>query len=224
MNSQTVQSALDHLNASFSHLGMSWGLEVFNDASTSSNGEYKAGSYLDEKRKAETLGGRRAAAMALKNLGSAAQIITTDSLPSGAPLWPAGTTGSIAHQKGVAVAAVALKEDMDFLGVDLQEVLESNRAQKILNRITTESERDKLPLQGLPTGTWVFSAKEACFKALSPLNLTPPCTRISQVKLICVNKSLQGLFEYPTDQGPITLRVFSTRIFENFLVTLASPT
>jgi len=39
---------------------------------------------------------------------------------SGAPLWPAGIVGSLAHEERVALAAVARKADFLTLGVDIE--------------------------------------------------------------------------------------------------------
>src|ERR1700748_3099431 len=40
--------------------------------------------------------------------------------PSGAPLWPRGIVGSLAHDRAVAVAAVARAADVSCLGIDIE--------------------------------------------------------------------------------------------------------
>src|SRR5216683_1888991 len=39
---------------------------------------------------------------------------------SGAPVWPAGVIGSLAHDPGVAVAAVGRSHDVGAIGIDVE--------------------------------------------------------------------------------------------------------
>jgi hypothetical protein len=40
--------------------------------------------------------------------------------PAGAPVWPAGIVGSLAHDSRVAVAAVGMRADVGALGIDVE--------------------------------------------------------------------------------------------------------
>ena len=40
--------------------------------------------------------------------------------PSGEPIWPAGISGSLAHDDRVAVAAVGLQHDIHSVGIDVE--------------------------------------------------------------------------------------------------------
>src|SRR5712691_1983212 len=40
--------------------------------------------------------------------------------PSGAPIWPAGVVGSLAHDARLALAAVGMSHDVGALGIDVE--------------------------------------------------------------------------------------------------------
>jgi 4'-phosphopantetheinyl transferase EntD len=88
---------------------------------------------------------------------------------SGAPVWPAGVVGSLAHDARVAVAAVAMSRDVGALGIDVEpaERLPSG----LLGLVATPQERLEIgddPFQG----RLLFAAKEAVYKAVYPLDRT----------------------------------------------------
>jgi 4'-phosphopantetheinyl transferase EntD len=85
--------------------------------------------------------------------------------PSGAPLWPRGIVGSLAHDRAVAVAAVARAADVSCLGIDIEpaEPLPDDLA----NFISTPAERLRYGKNFLQ-GRHLFVAKEAVFKAVYP--------------------------------------------------------
>lgn len=87
--------------------------------------------------------------------------------PSGAPSWPAGVTGSFAHDERVAIAAVALRRDVDSVGIDVEpaEALEPN----MLPVVATPQERARIGDAPL-NGRLLFAAKEAVYKAVYPLD------------------------------------------------------
>ena len=71
---------------------------------------------------------------------------------SGAPIWPAGLVGSLAHDAQVAVAAMARRDDFASLGIDIEpaEPLDTD----LLNLIATADERKRIaedPLRGRGT-------------------------------------------------------------------------
>jgi 4'-phosphopantetheinyl transferase EntD len=89
--------------------------------------------------------------------------------PSGAPIWPAGIVGSLAHDSRVAIAAVGMRRDVAALGIDIEpaellppELLEMVATPRELQKITGD------PYQG----RLLFVAKEAVYKAVYPLDQT----------------------------------------------------
>lgn len=128
------------------------------------------------KRRAEWIAGRRAAAIALRDLDPA---LDGAAVPIGAgrePLWPAGVRGSITHAAGVAAAAVALATDARGVGLDIEGLLAPAAARAVVERVVTATERQRLsaavdpsnPIDGdeLFALTLAFSAKETLFKAV----------------------------------------------------------
>jgi 4'-phosphopantetheinyl transferase EntD len=90
--------------------------------------------------------------------------------PSGAPEWPAGVIGSLAHDDDFAVAAVARRGRLAGLGVDVEpaEPLPPDLVDFVLSaaeRRQTKGDRIKQRL--------VFAAKEAVYKAIHPLDGAP---------------------------------------------------
>ena len=86
---------------------------------------------------------------------------------SGAPVWPAGLVGSLAHDSRVAVAAMARRSDFTGLGIDVEpaEPLDAD----LMNLVATSGERDRIaddPLQG----RLLFAIKEAVYKSVHPLD------------------------------------------------------
>lgn len=123
------------------------------------------------KRQAEFLAGRLCARAALQRLDK------LDCIPAigedRAPVWPAHICGSITHSTGRAAAIVARKEHWRGLGMDLENLLNTERAERLAGEILTPPElqrlaagrRDQLAL----LVTLTFSVKESLFKALYPI-------------------------------------------------------
>jgi 4'-phosphopantetheinyl transferase EntD len=86
---------------------------------------------------------------------------------SGAPVWPAGLVGSLAHNSQVAVAALARRMDFSSLGIDVEaaEPLEAG----LLNLVVTPTER-KAIADDPCGGRLLFAIKEAVYKAANPLD------------------------------------------------------
>ena len=87
--------------------------------------------------------------------------------PAGAPLWPAGVTGSFAHDDRVAVAVVGNCRDVAGLGIDVEaaELLPG----ELLELVATPQEQQTIrddPYRG----RLIFAAKEAVYKAVYPLD------------------------------------------------------
>ena len=123
------------------------------------------------KRQAEFLAGRLCARAALQQLDH------LDCIPAigedRAPVWPAHISGSITHSTGHAAAIVAHKALWRGLGMDLENVLSLERAERLAGEILTADELQRMAL--LPREqlallvTLTFSAKESLFKALYPI-------------------------------------------------------
>src|SRR6185436_14164469 len=86
---------------------------------------------------------------------------------SGAPVWPAGMTGSMAHDDRIAVAAVGQRRDFAAVGIDVEpavplpaDMLELIATPQELRMIADDPLRGKL----------LFAAKEAVYKAVHPLD------------------------------------------------------
>lgn len=89
--------------------------------------------------------------------------------PSGAPIWPAGVLGSLAHNSRVAVATVGMCRDIGALGIDVEPA--EALPPELLDLVATPQERLKIrddPYQG----RLLFVAKEAVYKAVYPLDQT----------------------------------------------------
>jgi 4'-phosphopantetheinyl transferase EntD len=85
----------------------------------------------------------------------------------GEPIWPAGISGSIAHDDRIAMAAIGLQRDIRAVGIDVEpavplplEMLELIATPQELRRIADDPLRGKL----------LFAAKEAVYKAVYPLD------------------------------------------------------
>ena len=123
------------------------------------------------KRQAEFLAGRVCARAALQRLEG---LNFTPAIGEDrAPVWPAHICGSITHSTGRAAAIVAQKTHWRGLGMDLENLLNPERAERLAGEILTPPElqrmaaghRDQLAL----LVTLTFSVKESLFKALYPI-------------------------------------------------------
>ncbi|WP_446941269.1 4'-phosphopantetheinyl transferase family protein [Pseudomonas aeruginosa] len=123
------------------------------------------------KRQAEFLAGRLCARAALFALDGRAQTPAVGE--DRAPVWPAAISGSITHGDRWAAALVAARGDWRGLGLDVETLLEAERARYLHGEILTEGERlrfaDDLERRTGLLVTLAFSLKESLFKALYPL-------------------------------------------------------
>ncbi|MGA9703968.1 4'-phosphopantetheinyl transferase family protein, partial [Pseudomonas sp.] len=90
-----------------------------------------------------------------------------------APVWPAHISGSITHSTGRAAAIVGHKAQWRGLGMDLENLLSLERAERLAGEILTADELQRmvaLPREHIALlVTLTFSAKESLFKALYPI-------------------------------------------------------
>lgn len=121
-----------------------------------------------------------ASVVKVRRAGGAARLVARDLLarlghpgvalpksPSGAPRWPDGIVGSLAHDDRVAIAAIAKRQDMAALGIDIEpaEPLPAD----LLDLVATP--REHAALQHDPfQGRLHFVVKEAVYKAVHPLD------------------------------------------------------
>ncbi|WLH83458.1 4'-phosphopantetheinyl transferase [Pseudomonas sp. FP2338] len=123
------------------------------------------------KRQAEFLAGRLCARAALQQLDQ------LDCVPAigddRAPVWPGHISGSITHSTGHAAAIVGHKAHWRGLGMDLENLLSSERAERLAGEILTPDELQRIALgpreQVALLVTLTFSVKESLFKALYPI-------------------------------------------------------
>jgi 4'-phosphopantetheinyl transferase EntD len=101
----------------------------------------------------------------LPRLGQAPQALPKSA--SGAPVWPEGIIGSLAHDADIAVAALARRHDYAGLGIDIEPAQPLDH--DLLGIIATPSERRAInddPLQAHV----LFTIKEAVYKATHPID------------------------------------------------------
>jgi 4'-phosphopantetheinyl transferase EntD len=122
---------------------------------------------VERRRRAFTTA-RHCARLALRRLGLPPAAILPGEL--GAPVWPAGVTGSITHCAGYRAAALSL--DALAIGIDAEPHLPLPDG--VLNAITARPEAEALrrldvSLPGVHWDRLLFSAKESVYKAWFPL-------------------------------------------------------
>jgi 4'-phosphopantetheinyl transferase EntD len=105
----------------------------------------------------EFAGGRMAARAALDRLGLRDHPVPM--APDRSPVWPDGVRGSITHAGGLCLAAVTRDPEILGLGIDLEP--DDPLPSEVLAEVVLDDER------GLDA-RFVFSAKEAVYKALFP--------------------------------------------------------
>jgi len=123
------------------------------------------------KRQAEFLAGRVCARAALQQLEGRGVVPAIGE--DRAPIWPAHICGSITHSTGRAAAIVANKQHWRGLGMDLENLLSSERAERLAGEILTPAEMQRMAAgsreQLALCVTLTFSVKESLFKALYPI-------------------------------------------------------
>ncbi|MDY7561488.1 4'-phosphopantetheinyl transferase [Pseudomonas sp. 10B1] len=123
------------------------------------------------KRQAEFLAGRLCAREALQQLDGRNYVPAIGQ--DRAPVWPSDICGSITHSHGWAAAVVGQRQHWRGLGLDLENVLDSERAQRLAGEILTADELQRMakgPAEQIALlVTLTFSVKESLFKALYPL-------------------------------------------------------
>ena len=86
---------------------------------------------------------------------------------SGAAIWPRGIVGSLAHDSGIAVAAVAPQREFAGIGIDIEPA--EALPPELVKTIATPREQLSLDASVFG-GRLLFVAKEAVFKAVADLD------------------------------------------------------
>ncbi|WP_373565121.1 MULTISPECIES: 4'-phosphopantetheinyl transferase family protein [Pseudomonadaceae] len=125
------------------------------------------------KRQAEHLAGRVCAREALYRVTGVASVPAVGE--DRAPQWPAQVSGSITHGQDWAAAIVAPTQQWRGLGLDVERLLSSERAERLVGEILTPDELSRIAHLTPEQRAWqislTFSLKESLFKALYPLVL-----------------------------------------------------
>ncbi len=126
-------------------------------------------SRFSPRRKAEFIAGQRCAREALCAVTDIGTATSPHRGADGLPLWPQGTTGSISHSNGYAIAVAAQSSRYYALGIDIEMLQNEKEAIKIAALVLTQNELEKLPQDNKALAvTAAFSAKESLYKALYP--------------------------------------------------------
>ena len=123
------------------------------------------------KRQRQFRAGRYCAMRALGTLDSSLAVEAVPRGPTGAPVWPAGVTGSITHTDDFVSAAVVRRQEALALGIDSERIMSEERAREVQRVVAWPSElacaRDA-GLSRLEALTLVFSSKESLYKCVHP--------------------------------------------------------
>jgi 4'-phosphopantetheinyl transferase EntD len=110
---------------------------------------------------------RRVARELMNSMGFAGLPILRSTF--GAPIWPAGVVGSMAHDDRIAVAAVGLRRrDLDAVGIDIEPA--TPLPPDMLELIATPRERRRAIADNALGAKLLFVIKEAVYKAAYPLD------------------------------------------------------
>ena len=86
---------------------------------------------------------------------------------SGAPLWPQGLVGSLAHDDTVALAALASAREFTGLGIDVEPAVPL--PSELIELVATPAERSRYGAAPL-AGHVLFAVKEAIYKARNQID------------------------------------------------------
>jgi 4'-phosphopantetheinyl transferase EntD len=118
------------------------------------------------RRVREFASGRQRARDVCGQLGAEDTAIGVDSV--GAPIWPAGLTGSITHTASHVAAAAGQRDRVGAVGIDVEPAVPVPR--RVAERVATPTELVRLGHlyrvdRNIPWDHLLFSSKEATYKA-----------------------------------------------------------
>ena len=90
------------------------------------------------KRQAEYFAGRFLANKAMSSLGISEFKLIADA--KRCPQWPSSLVGSITHTDDYAACIVAEKSEVSAIGIDAQDILDDERAERLQSRIIDSAE------------------------------------------------------------------------------------
>ena len=125
------------------------------------------------KRRAEFLAGRYCAHKSLEQI-SADSVRSVNVNSDRSPDWPDGIVGSITHSGQFAAAVVARSSRYRGIGIDTENVVDAQTAERLKSLIMSDAEMNQLKRLSHTRSfaeifTLVFSAKESIYKCLRPL-------------------------------------------------------
>ncbi|MEV7019541.1 4'-phosphopantetheinyl transferase [Streptomyces sp. DH-12] len=122
------------------------------------------------KRRRDFTAVRSCARRAMEKLGVPAQPVVPGE--RGAPVWPAGVTGSMTHCEGYRAAALVRADDLASVGIDAE--THGPLPEGVLSTVSLPQETERISRLHAerPDIHWdrlLFSAKESVYKAWFPL-------------------------------------------------------
>jgi enterobactin synthetase component D len=119
------------------------------------------------RREREFAAGRRCAARALRQAGSAKDAVRAG--PDRKPIWPSGFVGSITHSATLAWAVATTATRLRSVGIDSEPIFDAS-ALRDAARLALDEPEWQLARAGQEAerATLMFSAKESLFKCLNP--------------------------------------------------------
>jgi len=129
--------------------------------------EQAAVDSMKPARHREFMHGRACARAALTAMGFPDPVIPVGA--GRAPVWPDGIVGSISHCGDVAAAAVARREEIGGLGIDLETAEPLDKQTMTIVCRETEQSWLRHSDDALQLAKLIFSAKESIYKCIWPI-------------------------------------------------------
>ncbi len=180
--------------------------------------EEVAAMRMTRKRRNEFAAGRASARSAMADIGLPQTAIPMG--PDRAPIWPFGLKGSISHCDRAAVALVSHGDQIQSLGVDIEEDHPLDRS--IWDTVLTTEEQ--VGLAAYPKSVrgifakQMFSAKEAVFKAQYPIT-----KKFLSFRDVTLTKNRQGFFAMANEPNiQLNPQQVLCEVIENLIISIAS--
>ncbi|WP_406423245.1 4'-phosphopantetheinyl transferase superfamily protein [Streptomyces sp. NBC_00873] len=172
--------------------------------------EQRMARAMPPKRRADFLIGRSALHRALRSAGLTADAVLFE---GPRPLLPEGISASISHSDGVAVAVAGPSERFRSLGVDVELTGLPLEAAHLVLRGAETAELQQAGDAAQQRLLAMYSAKEAAFKALSPL-LGPELPGLRDLRLTA---DADGYLARATRHSELRVRVSVRRLPQGVL-------
>lgn len=122
-----------------------------------------------KQRQAQFIAGRYMAKFCLKQMDTKEHNLEIGSHRE--PIWPVEFIGAISHISNQTIAVVAKRKSYNYVGIDIENVLDSTTTINIATIIHNQHERTLFCKHGISdtvATSIIFSAKESLFKAVFP--------------------------------------------------------